>query len=55
MDLIPGESVLKARLEEQLEENQRRHEEIKAGHLDRIEVKKARQQDKGLPSEKSPV
>lgn len=55
MVLIRETSPLKERLDAQLEENQRRHEAIKQDHLDRIAVKRADQQGKGLPPEKSHV
>jgi hypothetical protein len=55
MVLIRETSPLKDRLDAQLEENQRRHEAIKQDHLDRIAVKRADQQGKGLPPEKSHV
>jgi methylphosphotriester-DNA--protein-cysteine methyltransferase len=48
-------SPLKERLEAALEDNQRRHQEIGQVHLDRIEVKRAAQAEKGLPPEKSAV
>lgn len=55
MVLLRDTSVLKERLEAELEEKQRRHEAIKQDHLDRVEVKRADQRAKGLPPEKSHV
>jgi hypothetical protein len=51
--LIRDGSALKDRLDAQLAENKRRHEELKATHADRVETKRADQADKGLPPEKS--
>lgn len=51
--LIPGPSALKARLEAQLEDNERRHRQLQQRHVDAIDAKKARQRDRGLAPEKS--
>lgn len=55
MVLTDRVSPLKERMDAALEENQRRHEEITQGHLDRIETKRTLQIEKGLPPEKSAV
>lgn len=52
MVLIRDGSPLKDRLDANLAENKRRHEELKASHADRVETKRADQQDKGLAPEK---
>lgn len=48
-------SPLRDRLDASLEENQTRHEEIKAVFAENINLKKASQSEKGLPPEKSAV
>jgi hypothetical protein len=53
MDLIRDRSPLRERLDAALEDNQRRHAELKARHTERVEFKKVAQRAKGLPPEKS--
>jgi hypothetical protein len=48
-------SSVRDRLDAQLAENKRRHAEIKDAHTESIDAKKSKQQEKGLPAEKSPI
>ena len=52
MILIQESSPLKDRLEARREDNQRRYEQLQAQQSERIQVKKDRQSEKGLPNEK---
>lgn len=51
--LLPQGSPLRDRLDSRLVENQARHDEMQQALLDNIEIKKAAQEEKGLPPEKS--
>lgn len=55
LELTHEGSALKDRLDAARDDNQRRHDHLKAVHTERIEDKKAEQADKGLPGEKSPI
>lgn len=53
MVLIPGPSPLRERLAAAQEDNRARHQELLAQHEETISAKKADQEAKGLPPEKS--
>jgi hypothetical protein len=53
MNLIQDTSPLRDKLDAAQEDNERRHQELQAVHRERIEAKKQRQQERGLPPEKS--
>lgn len=53
--LLRDSSPVRDHLNERHEHHQARHEDLKATHTGRTEVKIARGQAKGLPHEKSPI
>ncbi len=55
MNLIRETSPLREQLEASLSENRARHQALTQALLDRIDVKKVAQDDKGLPPEKSAI
>lgn len=55
MDLIADVSPLRDRLNAAREDHQARHAELKVTHTEAIALKKADQQAKGLPEEKSAI